>query len=147
MAYVQPTIADFKSRFDRDFAYCGTDQTDLSKIRDKDITTAFTQQVANFNEGLFPSQALFSEASLLLAAHFLCVNILASSQGLGGSFQWLTQSKDAGGMSETFSIPARMLKSPFLASISKTIYGAQYLTIIDPLMVGNIQGIRGNTTP
>ena len=42
MPYTQPTLADFKARFDRDFAFAA-DQTDKSMVRDADITIAFTQ--------------------------------------------------------------------------------------------------------
>lgn len=145
MAYTQPTIANFKTRFDRDFAYA-VDQTDMAKVRDADITIGLTQASANFNQNLFASQAVFTEAFLLLTAHFLCVNLLASSQGLGGSAQWLTNTKAVGNVSESFSVPERILHSPFLAAISKTLYGMTYLTIISPLLVGNVALQQGDTT-
>jgi hypothetical protein len=145
VAYTQPTIANFKTRFDRDFAYA-VDQTDMAKVRDADITIGLTQASANFNPNLFASQAVFTEAFLLLTAHFLCVNLLASSQGLGGSAQWLTSSKAVGNVSESFAVPERILHSPFLAALSKTVYGMTYLTIISPLLVGNVALQQGDTT-
>lgn len=145
MSYTALTIAAFKTRFDRDFAYA-VDQTDKSKVRDADITIAFTQAAANFNEALFANQATFSEAFALLSAHFLCVNLLASTQGLGGSAQWLTNAKAVGNVSESFSIPERIMRSPFLSALSKTLYGMNYLSIITPLLVGNVACVRGETT-
>ena len=146
MSYVPPTLADFKARFDRDFAFA-SDQTDKSMVRDADITIAFTQAAANFNVGLFANQATYAEASLLLTAHYLCQNLLASSQGLAGSAQWLTNSKAVGNVSEGFSIPERILRSPILSIYSRTLYGMTYLSIIAPLLVGNVQLVRGDTTP
>lgn len=148
MSYTAPTVADFKSRFDRDFSFSADAmQTDLSRVRDVDVTRAFTLAAANFNEGLFGNQATFSEAFLLLSAHFLCVNIGASSQGLAGGAQWATQSKSAGQLAESFAIPQRILNSPLLSQYSKTSYGMTYLQIIAPLLAGNVSVVCGTTTP
>ena len=146
MSYTPPTVADFKDRFDRDFAF-SADQADMTRVRDRDITTASTQAVANFNVALFASQSIYTEAFLLLTAHFLCVNLLAATQGLGGTSQWLVNSKAVGNVSESFAIPERITRSPFLAGLSKTLYGATYLSIIMPLLVGNVAIQRGDTTP
>lgn len=146
MSYTQPTVSDFKTRFDRDFAFAA-DQGDMTKVRDVDITRGLTQASANFNEGLWESQALFSEAFLLLAAHYLCQNIAASSQGLGSHASWLTNSKAIGNMSESFAIPERIAKSPTLAIYSKTQYGMTYLSLIMPRLVGNVGLVKGDTTP
>lgn len=146
MSYTPPTVADFKSRFDRDFAYSAA-ESDLTKVRVKDINTAFVQAAANFNEALFASQATYAESFLLLSAHFLVVNITASSQGLGGASQWTTQSKGAGNLQESFAIPPRIMRSPFLSQLSKTTYGMTYLQIILPLLSGNVGIVAGCTTP
>ena len=146
MSYTAPTLADFKSRFDRDFGFA-QDQTDMTLVRDKDITTAFTQANANFNIALFANQGTYSEALLLLAAHYLTTNLLASSQGLAGTAQWLTNSKAVGNVSEGFSIPERILRSPILSIYSRTLYGMTYLSIIAPLLVGNVRLVCGATTP
>lgn len=146
MSYTPVTVADFKARFDRDFAFA-VDQTDKAKVRDVDITRAVTQVAANFNESLWATQETYSEAYLLVTAHYLCTNLLASSQGLGGSAQWLTNSKAVGNVQESFAIPERIVRSPFLAGYSKTIYGMTYLSMILPLLTGNVVGIHGDTTP
>ena len=148
MSYTPLTLAAFKSRFDRDFAFAGPDsQTDMTRVRDKDITVAFTQAAANFNEALISSQAQFDEMFALLSAHFLCVNMLAASQGLGGQSQWLTNSKAVGNVSEGFTTPDIVTRSPFLAAFSKTMYGMTYLQLILPLLVGNVGLVAGETTP
>ncbi len=148
MSYTPPTVADFKSRFDRDFPFCAPEaQTNLDAVRDKDVTVAFTQASANFNEGLFASQATFAEAFLLLSAHFLCQNMLAASQGLGGSANWLTISKGAGALSESFEVPEKIKKDPFLSALSKTVYGSLYLQQILPLLVGNVVALFRRAQP
>lgn len=146
MAYVQPTSVEFKARFDRDFAF-PADQTDMTKVRDVDINRGLLQASTNFNVALWESQAIYEEAFLLLAAHYLCQNLLASSQGLGGSAAWLTNSKAIGNMSESFAIPERITKSPILAIYSKTLYGMEYLSMIMPRLTGNVALVKGDTTP
>lgn len=146
MAYVPPTAAEFKSRFDRDFAY-SADQMDMTRVRTVDITRAFTQAGANFNVGLFASQATYAEAFLLLSAHYLVVNLTASSQGLGGAAQWTTASKSVGNVAESFAIPDFINRSPFLSQLSKTSYGMAYLQIILPLLAGNVVCVEGDTKP
>lgn len=141
-----PTVDDFKDRFDRDFGFA-EDQTDMTRVRDVDVERALVQAGVNFNDALWASQETFLEARLLLAAHFLCQNLLASTQGLGGSAQWLTNSKAVGPLTESFSIPERILRSPFLAAISKTLYGSLYLQLLTPLLVGNVAVVCGRSTP
>jgi hypothetical protein len=144
VAYTAPTVADFKSRFDRDFPFAA-DQTDMSKVRDKDITTALLQAAALDNPALWGDQATYSEVYLLRAAHNLCSNLLASSQGLGGAGQWLTNSKAVGNVSEAYSIPDRILRSPTLSLYSKTTYGCQFLSLIAVRLAGNVMGIIGTS--
>lgn len=146
MPYALPTVAEFKTRFDRDFNYA-VDQTDKTRVRDLDIQRGLDSANVNFNPGLWASQANFSEGFLLLSAHYLCTNILNSSQGLGGQGSWLVNSKAVGNVSSSFSIPDRILRSPFLSLLSKTLYGAEYLSIIAPLLVGNVRVVCGQTTP
>ncbi len=148
MALVHPTVAQFKSRFDRDFAFCAAEgQTDLERVRDVDVNNAFTQLDANFNEGLFASQATYQEAYLQLAAHYLCLNMIAASQGVGGSAQWVTINKSIDSITEGFEVPDRIKRSPMLAQFSKTSYGMLYLDLIGPLLVGNAAGIYRQASP
>ena len=60
MAYTQPTTAEFKAFFDRDFEFATEQATetsvgDLSRVRDRDIERAYSEANANFNVALFVS--------------------------------------------------------------------------------------------
>ena len=148
MAYTAPTYADFRSRFDRDFAFSSPNTPDdMTRVREKDIAVAYKQASANFNVGLFADQDTYSEAFLLLAAHCLVGNMTAAAQGVGSSAQWLTASKGIGNVSESFRVPDRIARSPWLSALSKTQYGFAYLQIIMPLLSGNVTLVRGDTTP
>ena len=144
MPFITPTTDDFKTRFDRDFPYAvpegnpsGGDDTQLDKVRDTDIQRGLNGAGINFNLALWPDQASYQEAYLLLAAHKMVTNLLASSQGLSGQFAWLTVMKSAGGVESKYDIPDRIKQSPFLSSLSLTRYGAAYLEYITPYLVGN----------
>jgi hypothetical protein len=152
MAYVPPTVAEFKVQFSRDFAYAvpasgtGGDATDVSKVTDGDITNAIGLAAFNINDGLFGSQAQFATAYGLLSAHYLVTSLQAAMQGLGGAVSWNSVHKSVGAIQETYQIPDRIAKSPTLSLLSKTPYGAQYLGIIAPLLIGNFVGVYGDTT-
>src|SRR5574338_622145 len=116
MAYVTPDVAAFKTRFVRDFPFADSgDATNLAKVRDDDVSLALTQAGINFNAALWESPAIFAEAFLELAAHYLVVNLQAAAQGVGSQGEWLTQQKGNGRLSASYAIPDRILKSPTLA--------------------------------
>lgn len=115
------------------------DNTDLSRVTDADITTAILDAGYNVNQDLFDTQANWANAYGYLTAHCLVERLLAAGEGLKSRFSWLVNSKTAGDLSESYTIPQSVLDSPFLSSISKTRYGARYLEIISPLLVGNMQ--------
>lgn len=142
MAYTNPTITDFKSYFVRDFPY-GTDPN--TSILDQDIANAFQETQVNMNQGLFADQSSYNLGYLLLAAHFLVLNIRSSSQGISGQFSWNQNSKAVGSVSEAFSIPQRILDNPVFAMLSKTNYGARYLMMIMPQLSGQIFIAPGTT--
>lgn len=112
--------------------------SDLKRVIDDDIDGAFQDASFNMNEGLFSSQSEFSRAFNYLSAHMLVEKLLASGEGLASQYNWLTQSKTVGDISESFQIPDRILKDPMLAGFSKTRYGAMFLSIISPLLIGNM---------
>jgi hypothetical protein len=147
MTYIIPVVADFKDQFDRDFPFCTLDQTDTSRIRDKDITKALVQAGINFSQANWSSQANFTYAYCLLAAHYLCENIAASSQGINGQGEWLINAKSVDTISANFSIPERIMKSIILAPISKTTYGCAYLELLAPQLVGNVFPVCGFSKP
>lgn len=144
MAYTTPTVANFKARFIRDFPY-GTDMN--TSILDGDITNAFNVVDISINPALWGSQAEYTNAYLLLAAHNLVLNIRSSSQGLNGQFNWAQNSKAVGSVNESFTIPQRLIDNPELMALSKTNYGAQYLTLVLPLLCGPAFTVCGSTRP
>lgn len=144
MPYTIPTIAEFKTYFDRDFPY-GLD-TDPKKVRDKDIQQALDQTPIAFADGLMVSQSMFTICYMLLTAHFLCENIRSAASGAYGQFSWLQQSKSAGDVSESFAIPQKILNSPFLSALATTKYGARYLAFISPYLIGNVDLAFGDST-
>ena len=115
------------------------DNTDTEKVSDFDIAAAQAKALAfNMTQGLFASQQAFTLAYGLLSAHYLCESLLASGTGLGGKAEWLSNSKAVGNVSESYSIPDRVLRSPYLSKLSKTTYGAQFLELVSPQLIGNM---------
>lgn len=143
MAFTNPTVADFKAYFFRDFPYGST----LDTVTDADITKALAEALFNFNPGLFADQAQYSMGVLYLAAHYLVIDLRASSQGITGSYSWLESSKSVGSVSESFVIPQRILDNPYWAMLSQTPYGAKFLSLILPRLLGNIMVLPGRTQP
>lgn len=141
MAFTQPTVSDFKAYFTRDFPYGVTNNT----ILDSDITKAIDEAAVNFNEALFSTQGTYSMAFLYLSAHYLVMDIRASGQGISGSFPWLTSSKGVGSVSESSSIPTFISDNPMLAHLGKTYYGAKYISLVYPKLIGNMFSSYGGT--
>lgn len=144
MAYTTPTVANFKAQFIRDFPY-GIDPN--VAVLDGDITNAFNLVDISINPGLWDSQGAYSIGYLLLAAHYLVLSLRASSQGLNGQYNWAQNSKSVGPVSESFTIPQRMVDNPELMALAKTNYGAQYLVLLLPLLCGQAFTVCGGTRP
>lgn len=143
MAYTPVTPTVFKNYFVRDFPY----GTTSDKVTDADITKALGQAAFNFNEALFGSQTEFNIGFCYLTAHYLVIDLQTSSQGLSGSFAWLEASKAVGSVSQSFSIPQQVLDHPVYSMLSKTNYGAKFLSLMLPRLVGQIFVSFGGTTP
>jgi len=144
MSFINPSVQNFKDFFARDFPY-GTDIT--TSIVDADITKAFTFTNVNINQALFGDQGSYNIGYYLLSAHYLVMNLRASSQGLSGQFNFLQQSKNVGNVSEAFGIPQRILDNPDWAILCKTNYGAQYIQLVLPQLAGQIYSVHGSTRP
>lgn len=144
MAYTNPSVADFKAFFNRDFPY-GTDPE--TSVLDSDITKAFTFTNVNFNEALFGDQGSYNVGYLLLSAHYLVMNLRASSQGINGQFAFSENSKSVGNVSQGFAIPQRILDNPDWAILTKTNYGAQFIQLVLPQLAGQIYTVCGSTRP
>lgn len=143
MAYVYPDATDFKDYFTRDFPY----GSDSATVMDSDIEKAIGEAKFNFNSGLFSSQENFTIGFLYLTAHYLVTDLRNSSQGINGAYTWLESSKSVGSVSQSFSIPERILADPYLSMLSKTNYGAKYISLILPQLVGNFGIVYGRTLP
>ena len=146
MAYAAPTIADFKSEFVRDFPYSNND-TDVSKVMDQDIQRALDMAGINFNDALWESQLIYTKAFLLLSAHYLVDNLRASSQGVSSQYAGNTSSKSVGNVSESYAVPEKVMKNPALAGLYTTRYGAQYVGMISPRLVGHVMTVMGGSKP
>ncbi len=114
------------------------DESDLNLVRDDDIEQAQADASFNVNQELFDSQGGWNRAFNYLTAHYLVEKLLAAGEGLASQYNWLTASKSVGDVSESFVIPDRIKDDPMLAAFSKTRYGAMYLSIISPLLIGNV---------
>lgn len=114
------------------------DESDLNLVRDDDINQAQADASFNVNQELFDSQQGWNRAFNYLTAHYLVEKMLAAGEGLASQYNWLTASKSVGDVSESFVIPDRIKDDPMLAAFSKTRYGAIYLSIISPLLIGNV---------
>lgn len=144
MAYDNPTIQNFKDHFTRDFPY-GTNPS--TSVLDADIGKAFGQVNFAINPALFSSQANYTLGYLWLAAHWLVTDLRASSQGISGQYNWLQTNKSVGSVSEGFQIPERILENPTFSMYSKTNYGAKYLQLLLPSLVGQAFVAPGGTLP
>lgn len=142
MAYTNPDVLAFQGYFNRDFPY---GNVDLTTVQDADITKALSQQQNLIPVFLFPNQNIYTQAALLLAAHFLVQNLRASSQGIAGKYEWLNTTKSVGPVSSGFQIPDRILENPELAILTSTYYGVQYLYLVIPLLTGQMFTVEGGT--
>lgn len=142
MAYTVPTVSDFKNYFSRDFPYGSSNDT----VKNTDIQRAMGEAAFSFNEGLFTSQANYDIGFLLLTAHYLVMDLRASSQGIAGQYSWLENSKSVGSVSQSFAIPQRVLDNPEFSMLSKTNYGAKFLALLLPQLVGQVFTVCGRTS-
>lgn len=143
-AYENPSVADFKNYFTRDFPYGSDPET---SVLDSDIAKAFQMTNVNLNQALFGDQATYTMAYLLLSAHYLVMNLQSSSQGINGQYGFLEASKSVGSVSQSFNIPDRILANPYWSMLMKTNYGAMYLMQILPQLAGQIYTVEGRTRP
>jgi len=144
VAFTNPTVADFKGYFTRDFPY-GIDPE--VSVLDSDITKAMDMANLNFNQVLWSDQAAFNIGFMYLSAHYLVMDLRYSSQGINGQFNFLESSKSVGSISQSFAIPQRVLDNPDWAVLMKTNYGAQFLQLVLPQLAGQIFISYGSTRP
>lgn len=114
-------------------------------ITDNDLYKAFGQARNSFNIKLFiANQDKMETAFLLLAAHYLVMDLNMSNGNGVGSF--LITSKSVDGVSASYGIPQKYLQNPYYSYFANTAFGMKYLQYLIPLTIGGIYTIRGTTT-
>jgi len=146
MGISEITIQDFKDHFTRDFPYYSGSGCSKEYVTDTDLNRAYLEASVNFNESLFPNQDQLEIAYLYLAAHFLCIDMQMAAQGLNSVGYNPVTSRTVGSISESYQVPEWLSKDPILSAYTTTRYGQKYLTIIRPLLVGNVTVYEGATT-
>jgi hypothetical protein len=146
------TLDNFKSWFTRDFDYATPygmtgpidDCPKTERITDADLTKAYSEAEINFNPSLFSTDTQLKVTFLYLAAHYLANDRqAATTQGAPYS---PVQSRSVGPVSESYVIPDWMKNDVVLGSFMTTRYGQKYLTLIKPLLIGNVVVYEGATT-
>lgn len=144
LGYNNPAVSDFQNQFVRDFPY-GTDPK--VSVLASDIATAFQAVNMTINPSMWQDQGSYTYGYLLLTAHFLVLNLRASSQGLNGQWNWLQNTKSVASISEGFEIPDRVKQNPDFMQYYKTNYGAQYMNLLWPQIGGAIFTVFGPSKP
>jgi hypothetical protein len=50
-------------------------------------------------------------------------------------------------VSESYTIPTWVSEDPVLGAFATTRYGLKYISLLKPLLIGNVQVYEGATTP
>ena len=115
-------------------------------IQDSDIMRAFNEAVINFNANLFTDQNSAIMVFLYLAAHYLVIDLNNAANPLAMGFIGFTQSKSVGSVSQSFALPDFVTKNAALSQYMQTGYGAKYVSLIYPYLIGNVLFFPGRTT-
>lgn len=147
------TLDQFKAWFSRDFVYLiPANQTTArpdccpSYVTDDDLSKAFIEAKINFNESLHSDDDQLRTTFLYLAAHYLVNDLQTATNGLGSSGFFPVASRAVGPVSESYSMPSWVTNDPVLGAYTTTRYGQKYLSLIRPLMIGNVTVYQGTTT-
>ena len=139
------TVAEFKAWFSRDFPY--SEDGDLTGVTSVDIQKAFAEANMNFNPSLFDTEENLKLGFLYLAAHYLCIDLQNSAQGINGKYEGLMSSKSVGSVSVGYTIPNWVTEHPIYSLLTQTRYGMKFLSLIIPLLIGNVRAVKGITHP
>ena len=115
-------------------------------IQDSDIERAFAEAKVNFNPNLFTDDTTATMVFLYLAAHYLVIDLNNAANPLAMGFIGFTQSKSVGSVSQSFALPDFVTKNAALSQYMQTGYGAKYVSLIYPYLIGNVLLIKGKTT-
>jgi hypothetical protein len=123
------------------------EDSELNYVTDGDIEKAFTEAQAVFNPAIFPDENTFELAYLYLTAHFLSLDLRSASQGVNSNAPTTVSSRSVGSVSESYAVPKAWNEDPNLQFYTTSYYGAKYLSMVTPLLTGNIQAVLGATLP
>lgn len=152
MASCDPyTVQNFKDEFYRDFTYGDApdegDSYDPSVVIDRDIEKAISEAEINFNPNLFGDCKTQNLVFSYLVAHYLVSDMQRATEGLNSSGVQIVNSRSIGSVSESYSVPEELINDPVLGQFATTSYGAKYLGLIKPLLIGGVAVYEGATTP
>lgn len=115
-------------------------------VLDDDINKAIGEMLCLLPQQRFSANTL-ELAELYLSAHCLCNDIKTSNSGLASQMIFPTQSKSAGGISESYGIPRKFLDNELYAFYITSQYGLKYLAMLLLRLKGNIAVVAGWTNP
>lgn len=115
-------------------------------IQDSDILRAFNEAKVNFNAALFGDDDTVKMVFLYLAAHYLVIDLNNAMNPLAMGFMGFTQSKSVGSVSQSFALPDFVTRNATLSQYMQTGFGAKYVSLIYPYLIGNVLLIKGKTT-
>lgn len=147
------TVDDFKTWFSRDFLYEIPAGSDIPRpgcpneyVKDSDIEKAFIEAQIVFNQYLFCTDDQLKTCYLYLVAFYLVNDLQTSAQGVDSTAYFMVNSRTVGGVSESYEIPEWMKKDPILSAFATNRYGQKYISLVKPLLIGNVQPAFGWTT-
>jgi hypothetical protein len=147
MTLDQILVADFKEFYSKDFPYYQGSGCSKEFVTDADINKAFLEAKANFNDSLFSSDDTLKLCYLYLTAHYLVTDFQIAAGGLNSVGYNQVASRAVGSVSESYQIPDWAVNNPVLSAYGTTRYGQKYLSLIRPLLIGNVGLAIGYTTP
>lgn len=116
-------------------------------ILDADIERAFAEAKIGLNQALFTSDENIKIGFLYLTAHYLVYDLRAALSGVSGRGAFAVQSRSVGNVSESYGIPQAYLDNPTYQFYTNSPYGLKYLSLVLPLLVGNLISVAGATRP
>ncbi len=145
MSWAQPSVADFKAVFTRDFPYAPvSDPLNTKYVTDADISRAINDAIIEFNDGLFG--AFTTQIFMYLAAYNLVQNIQTAMKGMSAQAQFVMNSTNVGGVSVGNMVVGQFADDPYLSKYLKNAYGQKYVELVHPYLIGRVRVAEGATT-
>lgn len=116
-------------------------------VKDSDIEAAFKEAQIVFNQSLFSTDEQVTLGYLYLTAHYLVHDLRAALAGVAGFNPFPVQSRSVGSVSESYGIPQTYMDNPIYSFYTQSAYGMKYLSMVLPVLVGNVGAVAGATRP